>query len=565
MAIVASGQLTLVDLNDSKQLVAYIGASQAKTVLYNPNNNSYTPNYASTNNILTPQLYISGTSNDVANQTIATRWYVQTNGTGTPTQITASNSTYTLGTGNPVTLTIKSNVLSSNNSMRYICEMDYPDPDTGFVVTAKAEIELVKISTGSNTLMAVLTNESHTIPTNVNGNNGNYSGASTKIIIYNGTTDDTANWTITPSPASGVTGSWDNSTKTYTVTNMTVDTGYVDFTCTRSGFPTITKRFTLTKSKQGTAGQNATAYWLIAPPVIQKNDAGAYTPASITVQAMSKTGSSAPAAYAGRFIIAETTNGTSYTDKYTSSANESSKTYTPSANIKAVRVRLYLAGGTSTLLDEQIIPIVADGANSVYAMVWTPDGNIIRNASGSLTAKCDIYEGGVKVTASAYKWYIQDPTATTSSGGDADGGNGWRLLNATYNAGTSGYTTDTLTIPASAIQSVESFKCVATYDGQKYSDVCTVVDVSDPIMVTIVGTNIFKNGQGSTQLTAKLYQAGQEIDASGTMYTYTWYLYKNDGTRDMTFGDSGAKTGKTITVNATEVDVRGNIVCEVSK
>lgn len=32
---VASGQLTLTDLNDAKQLAMYIGASQPKTVIFN--------------------------------------------------------------------------------------------------------------------------------------------------------------------------------------------------------------------------------------------------------------------------------------------------------------------------------------------------------------------------------------------------------------------------------------------------------------------------------------------------------------------------------------------------
>ncbi|USK72610.1 hypothetical protein [Peribacillus asahii] len=202
----------------------------------------------------------------------------------------------------------------------------------------------------------------------------------------------------------------------------------------------------------------------------------------------------------------------------------------------------------------------------MVAVVWTPDGNTIRNANGSLTAKVDVYKAGALVTPSAFKWYIQDPTATTASGGDADGGNGWRLLNATYNAGTTGYTTATLTIPASAISSVESFKCVATYSSVKYTDVCTVMDVSDPIQVVITGTSVFKNGQGDTSLTAKLYRAGVEIDSDGTDgYVYTWSLYNSAGVKSATFGGSGTKTGKTITVASSDIDSRGNIICDVSK
>jgi hypothetical protein len=572
MTIVATGQLTLTDLNDAKQLIMYIGASQSRTVVYD-GVSTYTPDYSKTNQVLTPQLYIAGGGSDVSSQAKSTTWYVQPNGTGTPTQITTNDSNYTLGTTQPITLTIKSNVLAANTSMTYICEMVYTDPDTGFDVTTKAEIEIVKVTNGTNgqnAITGVLSNESQTIPTDSAGNNGNYAGATTTMFIYNGATDDSANWTVTATPSSGVTGSL--SGKTYTVTNMTVDTGYVDLTATRSGYPSVTKRFTLTKAKQGTAGsagQNATSYWLVNPPAIVKTKSGTYNPATITVSANSQTGTASPTAYAGRFIISESTDGTTFTDKYTSSANESSKTYTPSAGIKSVRVRLYQAGGTSTLLDEQIIPVVSDGVDGAngangqdafFANVWTPDGAQIRNSTGTVSAQIDLYKGGTIVTPSAFKWYIQDPTATTSNGGDSDGGNGWRLLTSSYNLGITGYTTGKITIPASAINGVESFKCVATYNSQKYSGVTTVSDISDPILVRIDGVNIFKNGQGTITLTATLLQAGVEIDQNGTQYTYTWSIY--DANNNKT---SFSKTGKTITVNASDINGIGNIVCDVSQ
>jgi hypothetical protein len=575
MAIVASGQLTLVDLNDSKQLVAYIGSSRPKTVVYNPNDGTYVPNYSTANQVLTPQLFIAGTATDVAGQAKSTRWFYQTNGAGALTEITANGGGYTLGTGAVKTLTISSNVLASNTSMAYICEIVFTDTDTGFDVITKTEIELVKIQNGQkgqdgddgvNAIMAVLTNESHVVPTDSAGDNGNFTGANTSVIVYNGSTDDSANWTVTAGTPVGLTGSL--SGKTYTVTAMSADTAYVDLTASRSGYASITKRFTLTKSKQGTAGTTPTTYWLISSvPAISKTKAGAYSPTSVTFQAKSQTGTASPANYSGRFIIADSTDGSTFTNRVTSTANESSKSYTVGANVKAVRVRLYLANGTSNLLDEQIIPVVTDGTDgqdgtdAVLATVWTPDGNTLKNGSGTLTATVDVYKGTSKVTPSAFKWYIQDPSATTSSGGDSDGGAGWRRLTSTYNAGTSGYDTDTLTIPASAIASVESFKAVITYGGVNYQDVCTVIDVTDPIMVSIIGLSTFKNGQGETELTAKLYQNGVEIDSAGTGHTYTWSLYKADGTKDAGF----SATGKTVTVQASSVNGRGNIICEVSK
>ncbi len=99
----------------------------------------------------------------------------------------------------------------------------------------------------------VLSNEAHTVPTDVNGNNGNFAGAATTMYLYNGVLDDSANWTVAATPTN-CTGSLVG--KTYTVTAMSADVAYVDLTASRSGFSNVVKRFTLTKSKQGTAGTN---------------------------------------------------------------------------------------------------------------------------------------------------------------------------------------------------------------------------------------------------------------------------------------------------------------------
>lgn len=219
---------------------------------------------------------------------------------------------------------------------------------------------------GADAFTSFLTNDSHVLPANSSGTVSSYAGAETSMLVYLGTADDTANWTFTATPVAGVTGTL--SGNKYTITGMTVDTGYVDITASRSGFSSLVKRFALSKSKQGatgstgSAGQNATSYWLVnSVPAIKKALDGTYTPTSITVSGKSQTGTSSPVAYSGRFVISDSTDGTNFTARYTSSANESSKSYVPTAGIVALRVQLYLAGGTTTLLDEQIVPIVADG------------------------------------------------------------------------------------------------------------------------------------------------------------------------------------------------------------
>lgn len=214
---------------------------------------------------------------------------------------------------------------------------------------------------GQNAVTGVLSNETHTLSANSSGTVSSYAGAVTTMSVFDGATDDSANWTYSAVAGTGVTGSLNG--RTYTVTGLSTDSGYVDITATKGGV-TVTKRFVLAKSKQGATGGSATSYWLVNDvSAIKKDSTGAYTPSSIAINGKYQVGTGTPTAYAGRFIIAESTDGTNYTDKYTSGVNESSKTYVPSAGIKAIRVRMYLANGTTTLLDEQVIPIVADGSD----------------------------------------------------------------------------------------------------------------------------------------------------------------------------------------------------------
>ncbi|PFY28495.1 hypothetical protein COL54_34660, partial [Bacillus toyonensis] len=94
MGVIASGQITLIDLNDAKSLTGYIGSNQAKVQIFNPNGNTYTPNWATNNMILTPSLFVSGTATDIIGQAKSITWYEQ--GNNTPI---ANDTNYSIGTG----------------------------------------------------------------------------------------------------------------------------------------------------------------------------------------------------------------------------------------------------------------------------------------------------------------------------------------------------------------------------------------------------------------------------------------------------------------------------------
>lgn len=105
----------------------------------------------------------------------------------------------------------------------------------------------------SDTPVISLTNNSHQVATDAYGLNGNYFGCNTTIRIYLGNQEVSASWAITATPSSGVTGALDG--RTYSVTDMTGDVGYVDFTASKFGWESISARFSIVKSKRGDAGQ----------------------------------------------------------------------------------------------------------------------------------------------------------------------------------------------------------------------------------------------------------------------------------------------------------------------
>lgn len=103
------------------------------------------------------------------------------------------------------------------------------------------------------TLVVTLSNDSQTVATDTNGNGGNFIDCSTKVQVYNGAQDVSKVATYTVTKSSGIAGTWDLSTRTYKVSALSTDNGWVDIKVTYNG-NSITRRFTVSKSKQGAQG-----------------------------------------------------------------------------------------------------------------------------------------------------------------------------------------------------------------------------------------------------------------------------------------------------------------------
>ena len=101
-------------------------------------------------------------------------------------------------------------------------------------------------------LYARLSNEAATVPADTDGSNADLTGCVTTISIFLGALDVSAEWTVTAQPSNGVTGAL--AGKTYTVTGITSDSGYVDLIASKPGQVDITARFTIAKARRGYSG-----------------------------------------------------------------------------------------------------------------------------------------------------------------------------------------------------------------------------------------------------------------------------------------------------------------------
>ena len=231
------------------------------------------------------------------------------------------------------------------------------------------------------------------------------------------------------------------------------------------------KIFTYSIAFKGTAGTPSSSYWLVAnASAVQKTTSGDIlcTPATLTFTGRTQTGTSTPANYSGRWILAYSTDGSTYTNAYTSATNEATASITASETYKAIRARMYLAGGTTTLLDEQIIPFVSDGETggvgapgdpAVTFQVYSNNGYALSTSVPTILLQTFAYLGDVEITAGAtYQWYRYN-------------GVDWIAVSEATNS--------YFTVSRDDVSFSNNYMCKMTFNGVEYVGVVTIDDKND--------------------------------------------------------------------------------------
>ena len=288
-------------------------------------------------------------------------------------------------------------------------------------------------------------------------------------------------------------------------------------------------------SIRGATGAASVTYTLIVSNLaIIKDKDGNLSPSSITVTAKSQTGSNAMANYTGRIQIETTTDNSTWTSRVNEDA--STKIYTIPTDTTAVRCSLYLKGGTTTLLDQQTIPVVSDGTDGTngtngkdaYTVILTNDNHTFAGDSTHATASevdCGViaYKGATQVAATIGSISGQ-PTGMTTSITDNSTTNAYFTVSVTTSmTAKNGTLTVPITIDGKTF--TKKFTYSLALDGVSVVNVTSTNNTADggTSIITITmsdgNTKTFnvKNGnKGSTGDTAEWFYGTELTHESGT-------------------------------------------------
>lgn len=214
-----------------------------------------------------------------------------------------------------------------------------------------------------------LSNEYQGISVDSDGNYGTFpNGVTTQAVVMYGTQDITADCSYTISKSDGVDGTWDISTKAYTVTGLNTDNGWIDIKATYLETLSVIKRFSVSKQYAGEKGEQGvpgrTYFIEMSADILKRGQDNKVSPNNITAKAYYRDGDKAERKeYKGRWKVQTSTDGSTYSNVLASIVDESEKSYTVGSldrSVVYIRFILYEAGGNNNQLDIQTIPILID-------------------------------------------------------------------------------------------------------------------------------------------------------------------------------------------------------------
>lgn len=138
----AFGSITIIDVTDIGEFSVYPMSNLPLSVIYSPDNNTYSPNWSTNNLILTPVVYYSGQRLTLGSNGLTITWQKME---GISSASMGANEVV----GNTGILTVSSNQFTASSSLiTYTVNASYVEPSSGTTLNAQGQItfSLVKMA-----------------------------------------------------------------------------------------------------------------------------------------------------------------------------------------------------------------------------------------------------------------------------------------------------------------------------------------------------------------------------------------------------------------------------------
>lgn len=217
-----------------------------------------------------------------------------------------------------------------------------------------------------------LDNDYQGIPVDSDGNYTEIPECTTTATVMYGTQDITDNCTYTITTSQNIQGSWDKESKTYTVTGLTADSGWVDIRAVYLNNLTVTKRFSIAKQYAGAQGEPGTpgrTYFLRANAELLLMGADKkISPATLTVSAFYRDGQEEEKNLHGYWKVEKSTDSGSSWNEVSISYTTAVKTINVAVNTMSLaahdmlRISVYSDAEKTILCDRQSFSVAIDVA-----------------------------------------------------------------------------------------------------------------------------------------------------------------------------------------------------------
>ena len=511
MALLATSQITIVDLNDAVSLQSYLTGNVPK-VQFLTNNGMYTPNYTNSPATVTAELYRLGSADNLItnNSRYVTKieWYYKLLPNTDWVKITSDDSKFTLGGTSPKfhSVSINQNLMTKETpGLAIKCEMTYKEdwmPEPHIQVSEMDFSLTVQGDDGADSYTALLTNAAHTVICNSSGTAesgelGSSGRATSDIIVYKGATlltavADTATpgkgqFKYTIKTQTGCTAARKDN-DTFYINTMTANSAKVVIEINCENTQTLRQEMTINKVLHGASAKVVK----VTGETVFKYAAGATTPTPTQVVLTRTLTNTSGGAWQYHNGTAWTGFSTAQTGETLTVTHNMANTPFATASNNQMRVRYYI---NDSLTDEVTLTKLRDGinGNDAYTVTLTNESHTVVCENNGTPSSGELAKAFTDIIV--YKGTKAVTNFTVKEGTGADAPTGCTISIDS--------TTKRVTVASLSADSAKA-TLIVTVDGKEFKKIFSItkskkaLDGQSAKVLTITGPMAFSYASGAS-------------------------------------------------------------------